>query len=86
MDVLALPLLCRRFGPAQVGARHIRLTFRPEVVVHIDGQGDKVIGSGATDAAGNVTLNVSVPRLPSQNENDVEFRTKDGQYSAIFDL
>jgi hypothetical protein len=57
-----------------------------EVVIHIDGQGEKVIGSGATDGAGNVTLNVSVPRIPSQNENDVEFRTKDGQYSSIFEV
>jgi hypothetical protein len=67
-------------------ARGLPANTPVEVVVHIDGQGDKVIGSGATDATGAVTLNVSVPRIPSHNENDVEFRTKDGQYSAIFDL
>jgi hypothetical protein len=67
-------------------ARGLPANTPVEVVVHIDGQGDKVIGSGATDGAGAVTLNVSVPRIPSHNENDVEFRTKDGTYSAIFDL
>ncbi|MDQ5824497.1 MAG: hypothetical protein M3441_09865 [Chloroflexota bacterium] len=69
-----------------ITARHLPANTPVEVVVHIDGQGDKVLGSGVTDGAGNVTLNVSVPRIPSQNENDIEFRTKDGQYSAIFEV
>ncbi|HEY0069821.1 MAG TPA: hypothetical protein VGE04_07630, partial [Chloroflexia bacterium] len=69
-----------------VMARGLAANTPVEVVVHIDGQGDKVIGSGATDATGAVTLNVSVPRIPSQNENDIEFRTKDGTYSAIFEV
>ena len=64
---------------------HLPSNTPVEVVVHIDGQGDKTIGSGVTDAIGNVVLNVASPRIPSQNKNDFEFRTKDGQYSAIFD-
>lgn len=69
-----------------VSARNLPPNAPVEVVVHLDGKGDQVVGSGISGSDGLATLNVVLPRIPSNNSNDVEVRTKDGQYSAIFDF
>jgi hypothetical protein len=59
---------------------------RVEVVVHLDGQPDRSYGATTTDSMGAFEMSVTFPKIPDGNKNDVEIRTVDGEYSAIFDF
>ena len=59
---------------------------RIEVVMHIDGQPDHTYGAATVDNQGAFEMSVTLPKIPDNNNNDVEIRTVDGDYSAIFDF
>lgn len=59
---------------------------RVEVVLHIDGQPDRSYGATNVDNLGAFDMSVTLPKIPDGNKNDIEIRTLDGGYSAIFDF
>lgn len=59
---------------------------RIEVVAHINGQPERVIGTVTTNADGVFSVNVGMPRFPEDNKNDIEIRATNQPYVAFFDF
>ncbi len=57
-----------------------------EVVLHLANEPEEVMGTAVSDAGGQFSLQVTLPRIPDNNKNDVEIRAVDQPYCATIDF
>jgi hypothetical protein len=57
-----------------------------QVVLHLAGADEEVLGTATTDSSGTFQLNVTLPRIPPENQNDIEIRAVNSPYQEIIDF
>jgi hypothetical protein len=56
------------------------------LTLNIEGQDPRVLGRTVTDASGSFVMNVDLPDIPDDNQDDIQIRAKDQPYTAVFDF